>query len=81
MNFAEIASSLVLGVWDEFIYILPFIALGVLLEATIRTLKWHLKIRQALTRFGGLSIILATVLGTVSPLCACATLPLVISLL
>ncbi|PLX79665.1 MAG: hypothetical protein C0616_10860 [Desulfuromonas sp.] len=67
--------------WHEFLYILPYLAIGVLLEAVIRTFKWHLKIRHALTRFGNWSIILATLLGVVSPLCACATLPLVISLM
>ncbi|MHB8764759.1 MAG: permease [Deferrisomatales bacterium] len=65
----------------ELWYILPYLALGVFLEATIRTLKWHVKIRHALTRFGGWSIVAATGLGVLSPLCACATLPLVISLL
>ena len=55
----------------------PYLAIGVLLEATIRTLKWHVKIRHALTRFGGFAIILATLLGAISPLSACATLPLV----
>ncbi|AMV71674.1 hypothetical protein JCM30471_02700 [Desulfuromonas carbonis] len=70
-----------IGLWREFLYILPFLALGVLLEAVIRTFKWHVKIRKALTRFGVLSIGMATLLGVASPLCACATLPLVISLL
>lgn len=81
MDLIEIVKELFQGIWNEFIYILPFIAIGVLLEATIRTLKWHVKIRHALTKFGGFAIILATLLGAVSPLCACATLPLVISLL
>ncbi len=81
MDITVIAKELLVGIWDEFIYVLPFMAIGVLLEATIRTLKWHVKIRHALTRFGGFAIILATLLGAVSPLCACATLPLVISLL
>jgi len=81
MDIPTIIKGLLLGIWYEFIYILPYIVLGVLLEATIRTLKWHVKIRHALTHFGGLAIILATLLGTISPLCACATLPLVISLL
>lgn len=81
MEIAAVAKELLFGIWDEFIYVLPFMAIGVLLEATIRTLKWHVKIRHALTRFGGFAIILATLLGAVSPLCACATLPLVISLL
>ena len=61
--------------------ILPYLAVGVLMEATIRTLKWHVKIRKALTHFGGYSIVAAALLGVASPLCACATLPLVISLL
>ncbi len=80
-NFVTVLTGLVIGIWDEFIYILPYLAIGVLLEAVIRTMKWHLKIRHALTRFGGFTILLATLLGAVSPLCACATLPLVISLL
>lgn len=67
--------------WEEFLYILPYLAIGVLLEAIIRTFKWHVKIRHALTRFGRFSIVVATLLGVASPLCACATLPLVISLL
>lgn len=67
--------------WKEFVYILPYLAFGVLLEAIIRTFKWHVKIRWALVRFGIWAIPAATVLGLASPLCACATLPLVISLL
>jgi hypothetical protein len=67
--------------WHEFVYILPYLAFGVFLEAVIRTFKWHVKIRKVLTHFGIYSILLATLLGVASPLCACATLPLVISLL
>ena len=67
--------------WHEFVYILPYLAFGVFLEAIIRTFKWHVKIRKVLTHFGIYSILLATLLGVASPLCACATLPLVISLL
>lgn len=72
---------LAIALWEEFIFILPYLVIGVLLEAVIRTFKWHVKIRKALTRYGALSIVLATLLGVASPLCACATLPLVISLL
>jgi len=78
---AKTLIDLGIGLWDEFIYILPFLAIGVLFEAIIRTFKWHVKIRKALTHFGVLSIAVATLLGVASPLCACATLPLVISLL
>lgn len=66
---------------EEFLYILPYLAFGVFLEAVIRTFKWHVKIRKALTHFGIYSILAAAGLGLISPLCACATLPLVISLL
>ncbi len=66
---------------EEFLYILPYLAFGVLCEAIIRTFKWHVKIRKSLTHYGILAIPAATVLGLFSPLCACATLPLVISLL
>ena len=66
---------------EELLFILPYLVIGVLLEAIIRTFKWHVKIRKALTHFGGWSILMATLLGVASPLCACATLPLVISLL
>lgn len=69
------------GIGKEFLYILPYLVVGVLFEATIRTLKWHVKIRKALTHYGILAIPMATLLGVASPLCACATLPLVISLL
>jgi len=66
---------------EELLFVLPYLVVGVFLEAVIRTLKWHVKIRKALTHFGGWSILMATLLGVASPLCACATLPLVISLL
>lgn len=80
-GFAKTMIELASGLWKEFLYILPYLAIGVLLEAVIRTFKWHVKIRKALTRYGILSIGMATLLGVASPLCACATLPLVISLL
>ncbi len=80
-NIGHLIVELGVELWHEFLYILPFLAIGVLLEAVIRTFKWHVKIRKALTHFGVLSIVLATLLGVASPLCACATLPLVISLL
>ena len=73
--------ELIQAIGEEFLYILPYLALGVFFEAVIRTLKWHVKIRKGLTHYGILAIPMATLLGVASPLCACATLPLVISLL
>ena len=80
-EFGATALELLQDIGAEALYILPYLAVGVLLEAIIRTFKWHVKIRHALTRFGSFSIVVATLLGVASPLCACATLPLVISLL
>lgn len=80
-QFGQALLKLGLELWHELLYILPYLAFGVLLEAIIRTFKWHVKIRKALVRFGVWAIPAATLLGLASPLCACATLPLVISLL
>ncbi|PLY01051.1 MAG: hypothetical protein C0623_05760 [Desulfuromonas sp.] len=80
-GFGATSLELLTKIGDEALYILPYLVVGVLFEAIIRTFKWHVKIRHALTRFGSFSIVAATVLGVASPLCACATLPLVISLL
>ncbi len=80
-DFPNMLLELAKGIGEEFLYILPYLALGVFFEAVIRTLKWHVKIRKALTHYGVLAIPMATLLGVASPLCACATLPLVISLL
>lgn len=80
-GFGATALELLHEMWEELLYILPYLAAGVFMEAIIRTFKWHVKIRHALTRFGSFSIVMATILGVASPLCACATLPLVISLL
>ncbi len=80
-DFLSTLLELAKGIGEEFLYILPYLAIGVFFEAVIRTLKWHVKIRKALTHYGMLAIPMATLLGVASPLCACATLPLVISLL
>jgi uncharacterized protein len=80
-HFAQTLMELGAELWKEFLYILPYLLIGVLCEAIIRTFKWHVKIRKALTHYGILAIPAATLLGLFSPLCACATLPLVISLL
>jgi uncharacterized membrane protein YraQ (UPF0718 family) len=79
--FSQVLIELGAELWKEFWYILPYLLFGVLCEAIIRTFKWHVKIRKALTHYGALAIPAATALGLFSPLCACATLPLVISLL
>ncbi len=69
------------GIVNEIKGILPYFLVGVILEALIRTYKLHVKIRKSLTKYGYAAIFLSTLVGTISPLCACGILPLTISLL
>lgn len=65
----------------ELYEVLPYFLVGIFLEAYIRTKKWHVKIRKTLSGKGFLTIVIATMLGIVSPLCACGILPLTVSLM
>ncbi|MCX7769762.1 MAG: permease [Proteobacteria bacterium] len=67
--------------YAEFISVLPYFIAGVASEAIIRTFKWHIKIKQTIHRYGALSVVIATILGLISPLCACGVLPLSLGLL
>lgn len=68
-------------VWTEVLEIWPYFLVGVALEAYVRTRGWHVKIRKTLARYGFAAVGIATLLGIVSPLCACGILPLTISLI
>jgi uncharacterized membrane protein YraQ (UPF0718 family) len=46
-DFPNMLLELVNAIGEEFLYILPYLVIGVLFEAIIRTLKWHVKIRKA----------------------------------
>jgi len=63
--------------WDIF----PYFIVGILLAGYIRTYKIAVKLRAALRRFGFLSIFLASLVGILTPLCACGTLTTAVSLL
>lgn len=60
---------------------MPYFITVIAIEALIRTLKWHVKIRNMLDRFGIFAIFVATLLGIINPLSACVTLVVIISLL
>jgi hypothetical protein len=57
-----------------------FFLLSILLVGLIKGFRLDLKIRNSLNRAGWLGIILAVVVGMVSPLCACGILPIIITL-
>ncbi len=65
---------------EEVIHLLPYFFAGVGIEALIRTYKWHVKIKNTIKKYGAYSIIIATILGMISPLCACGVLPLSLGL-
>jgi uncharacterized membrane protein YraQ (UPF0718 family) len=63
--------------WDVF----PYFMAGVLLAGAIRTYKIAVKMQAKIRRYGFLSIFLASLVGILTPLCACGTLTTAISLL
>lgn len=63
--------------WDVF----PYFIVGILLAGYIRTYKIALKLQASLKRYGMLSVFLASLVGMITPLCACGTLTTAISLL
>lgn len=65
----------------EIIYVFPFLMIGVAIDSVIRTFKLHVKLRKAIGGFGYFGILGATLVGVVSPLCACGILPIAVSLL
>lgn len=73
--------ALVLELQGNLAHIFPFFILGVALDSIIRTFKLHVKLRKAIEKFGYLAIPGATLVGTMSPLCACGILPIAVSLL
>lgn len=69
--------GIVAELWDVF----PYFIAGILLAGYIRTYKIALKMQSRLRRYGILSVFLASVVGILTPLCACGTLTTAISLL
>jgi len=63
--------------WDVF----PYFIVGILLAGYIRTFKIALKLQASLKRYGILSVFIASLVGMITPLCACGTLTTAISLL
>lgn len=64
--------------WTEASRMAWFTLLGVTLAALIKTYQLDRKVRQYVGRAGVWGILLATAVGTLSPLCSCGILPVVI---
>ncbi len=67
-------------VWTEVAKMWWFFVLACLLVGVIKGYKLDLKIRDLLQRSGSWGVVLAVMVGMVSPLCACGILPIAISL-
>ncbi|SPP99884.1 conserved membrane hypothetical protein [Candidatus Sulfobium mesophilum] len=63
--------------WDVF----PYFIVGILLAGYIRTYKIAVKLQTKLRRYGVLSVVLASLVGILTPLCACGTVTTAVSLL
>ncbi len=67
-------------IWDEIARMWWFFLLSIVLVGLIKGYKLDLRIRNAINRAGPYGILIAIVVGMVSPLCACGILPVAISL-
>jgi|GEM_PF-548360 len=69
------------GILAELWDILPYFIVGILLAGYIRTYKIAVKLQATFRRHGLLSVFLASLVGMITPLCACGTLTTAVSLL
>jgi len=58
-----------------------YFLVGNMIASWIRTYKFHIRMRKTLVNYGFLSIVLATLIGIISPLCSCGILTTVVGLL
>jgi len=64
----------------ELRHIWPYFFLGVGIGAVIRTFRLHVRMRDSLGTFGAFAIPAAVLIGVISPLCSCGSIPIFVSL-
>ncbi|MBI4698783.1 MAG: permease [Nitrospirae bacterium] len=69
------------GLLAELKDIFPYFMIGIFLAGFIRTYKLTVRLRRYLNTYGVSSVFLASLLGILTPLCACGTLTTAVSLL
>ncbi|MBI5575259.1 MAG: permease, partial [Deltaproteobacteria bacterium] len=72
----SIGEALASEIW----HVLPYFLLGVAVGAVIRTYRLHVRMRDSLGAFGAFAIPAAILVGTISPLCSCGSIPIFVSL-
>ena len=65
---------------DELWHVAPYFFLGVGIGAVIRFFRLHVRMRDSLGTFGALAVPAAVLIGMVSPLCSCGSIPIFVSL-
>jgi uncharacterized membrane protein YraQ (UPF0718 family) len=69
------------GIVAELRDVLPYFVVGILLAGYLRTFKIAVKLQASLRKYGTLSIVVASFVGIITPLCACGTITTAVSLL
>jgi uncharacterized membrane protein YraQ (UPF0718 family) len=69
------------GMLQELWTVFPYFIAGVLLAGLIRTYKLAVRLQRYLRNYGFTSVVLASLIGIITPLCACGTLTTAVSLL
>ncbi|MBI5657494.1 MAG: permease, partial [Geobacter sp.] len=72
----SIGEALASEIW----HVLPYFLLGVAVGAVIRTYRLHVRMRDSLGAFGAFAIPAAILVGTISLLCSCGSIPIFVSL-
>jgi len=69
------------GILAELWEVMPYFLAGILIAGYLRTYKIAVKLQASLRKYGVLSVFIASLVGIITPLCACGTLTTAISLL
>lgn len=69
------------GIVAELRDVFPYFLVGILVAGYMRTFKIAVKLQASLKKYGALSVLAASVIGIITPLCACGTITTAVSLL
>lgn len=69
------------GIIAELREVLVYFVVGILLAGYLRTFKIAAKLQISLKKYGALSVVVASFVGVITPLCACGTITTAVSLL
>ncbi len=78
MSVVAVVAEVARVAWAEALRMGWFTLLGVLVAALIKTYELDRKVRVYVARSGAWGVLIATAVGTLSPLCSCGILPVVI---